>query len=243
MPVSQKMQSQLPGKGAPPKLPPPPAPFMVTWKDVACLGPIAIYIVYGYAALVLGPSLIGKNPLLLEALRGNTVAIIIGAAFAHVGRASILAVLLLPIPSLMVADPFLYWAGWRYGRRILMGSAPGGSKAEKRFLQMEHFFSRYGLWTIFLAYFLPLPTVLFYLAAGETHIPFWKFLAADLAGTLLWIGTNTALGWILGSRAVAIAQDISRYSLPVTIGLVVVLFGWALWQSDLTSGKPRQGGA
>lgn len=213
--------------------PPPPRngrPFATPslgLADIACLGPIVAYAIYGLLGTAATPSLVGTHPLLLEALRGATVGIVSAAAFAHEGKYALLLVLLAPIPALMASDPFMYWAGHRYGHAVLVGPK-ASPRRQAQLAKMEGLFARFGLLTIVFAYFLPLPSSLFYLAAGETGIPFWQFIIADLIGTIAWVGTLASLGWILGANAVTAATDVSKAALPITVIIIVIILTWAV---------------
>ena len=75
-----------------------------------------------------------------------------------------------------------------------------------------------------LAYFLPVPSAIIYAGAGWSGMSLRRFIALDLVGTLLWVGTNVGLGYGIGQSAVDVAKAISRYGLILTIALVVVVF-------------------
>jgi membrane-associated protein len=199
----------------------------VTVRDVLCVGPIVLSTIYTYAGIPLTPLLLGPHPVLLSALRGTEAAMISAGASARVGRAVLWQALVAPIPILVWVDPFFYWAGLRYGRRILDFYSRQDPRSARRIARGERLFARFGPWAIVLAPFLPVPSVLLYLAAGESRMRFWIFVVADLTGTMLWIGLHVSLGWFLGQSAVNVADAISRYGLWITIGLIVVVMALA----------------
>ncbi len=49
------------------------------------------------------------------------------------------------------------------------------------------------------------------------------FIVLDFIGTALWVGLLISLGWELGHHAVVVAQAISRYSLWISVGIVVIV--------------------
>src|ERR1700760_3774754 len=79
--------------------------------EIACVTGIAAKSVFALALLPLTPSLLGTDPVLLEALRGSTSALASGGAFARVGEASLPLALLAPLPTLLFITPFFWWAG------------------------------------------------------------------------------------------------------------------------------------
>ena len=107
-----------------------------------------------------------------------------------------------------------------------MGRAEGG--APQRGLRL---LERYGSWAVVLAYVLPVPSALIYAAAGWTGMSLRRFLALDLLGTALWVGLIVGLGYGIGRPAVHIATLVSRYSLWVTIGLVLAIVLWTTVRS------------
>jgi hypothetical protein len=89
------------------------------WADGLCAAGL---IANGLAGLVLGaatPSLLAHHDTLLEALSSSAVSIVTGGALARVGRASLLLVVLAPLCVIVLNDLFLWWAGRRWGARIV----------------------------------------------------------------------------------------------------------------------------
>lgn len=201
------------------------------WRDVLIVAPIVINSIYYYAGLPLNALFVGSRPVFLELVRGSTVAMISAGGFVRVGRAFLPATLLAPLLISMWTDPCYFFAGRRYGRRILEYYERNDPRWRKRIARAERFFRRFGVWTIVIAPFLPVPNAIFYLAAGEAGMAFVVFILADLLGTLLYIATFVAAGWFAGQHAVDIAQTITHYawwSIGATIVVVVV---WSVWSS------------
>src|SRR5215469_6540580 len=125
----------------------------------------------------------------------------------------------------------LLGAGRLWGEKIVL-ILSGNGKRGPRYLERV----RAGGWRItwplvVVAPFLPLPTTIIYVIAGVAGMHWVAFLVLDLIGELLWIGMLVGLGYALGHRAVVLAQEISHYSLWVTIGLVALVMGRQLWVS------------
>jgi membrane protein DedA with SNARE-associated domain len=199
---------------------------------VICVAVLAGQGLYSLLFVPAAPSLLGRSPVLLEALRASTAAMVAGGAFARVGRASLVLALVAPLLTLMMSDPFLWWAGRLWGPDVVQylgggGGARGGRRAERglRFLE------RFGSWAVVLAYVLPVPSALIYAAAGWTGMSLRRFLALDLLGTSLWVGLIVGLGYGIGRPAVHVATLVSRYSLWVTIALVLGIVLWATVRS------------
>jgi membrane protein DedA with SNARE-associated domain len=203
-------------------------------RDFLCLGPILAKSVYYYAGIPLGTALQFTKPLYAELLRGSTISLIIAGAFAAGGRLPLWAVLLAPIPYTMLTDPFYYWAGRRYGRPLVAYLEKHDRRWHRRARRAESFFARWGLWTILLAYFLPVPNDLLYFGAGDARISFWRFIAVDFVGTVMFIVLWVALGFVIGKPAENVADAVGQYSGRITIALVVVIVAFSMfsgWRS------------
>lgn len=189
-----------------------------------CIAGISVSAVYSLALLPVAPSLLGKDPVLLEALRGSTPAMVTAGAFARTGMASLVLALVAPLLTLMLFDPFFWWAGRLWGREAVSMFAGQGRRAHRNVDRAERWSERFGSWAIIVAYFLPIPSVLVYAAVGWTGMRLRRFLALDFVSASLWIAVNVGVGYAIGQSAVDVAKAISHYALYVTIGLVVVVF-------------------
>ena len=196
-----------------------------------CLAGIAAGIVYGLALIPVGPSLLGRDPVLLELLRGSTPAMVAGGAFARVGEASLLLAILAPLPTLLAFDPFYWWAGRLWGPRLVQCTGARTERGQRRIARVLRFTERFRGPAVVLAPYLPIPSFLVYAAAGWTGMGLARFLALDLLGALSWVGLNVGLGYAIGQGAADVAKTISRYSLLVTIGLVVAIVLWSAWRA------------
>jgi membrane-associated protein len=190
--------------------------------EIACVTAIAAKTIFALALLPLAPSLLGTDPVLLEALRGSTSAMAAGGAFARVGEASLVLAVLAPLPTLLFVTPFFWWAGRLWGPKaaaVLGGNHP---KAEKWANRSGAHLERFGGLAVALAPYLPVPSSFIYAAAGWTGMSLRRFMAFDLLGMLSWIGLIVGLGYAVGHPAVQVAKAISHYALLATIAVVVI---------------------
>lgn len=199
--------------------------------DIACWLAIVLSGFYYLAILPWRASLVGTHPVISELLNGSTESIIAAAAFAEQGRGLLATAILAAIPGLMKFDIIYWWAGRLWGERVI-GAFFGRSKRAPRYLAMVKERGWRFTWPlVIVAPFLPIPTTIIYIIAGIAGMGWLTFLVLDLIGTLAWIGVLTGLGYALGHRAVVLAQDVSRYSLWITIGLVVIVVARQVWVS------------
>jgi membrane protein DedA with SNARE-associated domain len=202
----------------------------VTRWDVLCVGPIVVLMLWNLVMTPFAPSLLGPHPVLLAVIRGSQSALLAAGAAARNGSAPLWLVCIGPLFILMLADPFLYWAGRRYGRKIVEVLAERDPRWRRRMARSEGWFRRWGVWAIAFGYYIPfVPATLFYLAAGESRMRFRTFILADLAGTLTWIGIHVGVGYAVGKTATDIAQTISRYGLWLALAIIVGAVAWTVY--------------
>jgi membrane-associated protein len=204
--------------------------------EIVCVSAIIAKSIFALALLPLVPSLIGTNPVLLEALRGSTSAMASGGAFARVGQASLVLAVLAPLPTLLFATPFFWWAGRLWGPKAAAVLGGGHPKAEKWAQRSGAHLERFGGLTVALAPFLPVPSSFIYAAAGWTGMSLRRFMAFDLLGMLAWIGLIVGLGYAIGHPAVQLAKAISHYALLATIVVVIVAMAIAVVRARRAAG-------
>ena len=188
-----------------------------------CAASLALIGVYSAAFVPAEPSLLGRAPVRLEALSASTAAMIAGGAFARVGKASLALALLAPLPTLLMAGPFLWWAGRLWGPEAAAYLGGRGPRGRPRVDRAVRALQRYGSWAVVLAYVLPVPSTLIYAAAGWTGMRLRRFFLLDLAGTSLWVALVVGLGYAIGRSAVHVTQAITHYSLVLTLLLAVAV--------------------
>ena len=190
---------------------------------------IAICAAYSLALWPLVPLLIGSHPLLLEFISGSTVAEVTVGAHSRLGELPLWFAVVAGVPGSMMFDWVFWWAGRRWGDRalhLLLGrdtSSRGVAKRDARAARLESMVTRFGPVAVVLAYYLPLPTLLIYIAAGTSGMRLRAFLALDVFGTLLWVGPIVGLGYAVGKPAVDVVHRIDHYSTLLTIAVVLVV--------------------
>jgi membrane-associated protein len=197
-----------------------------------CAGILIVQGIFRLVLLFATPSLIGTHPILLEALRGSTSSLVVGGAFARTGQASLVLALLVPLPTLMMSDPFVWWAGRLWGPELIELVAGRGASQRRGTQRAMRLIERARSWAIVLAPVLPVPSVIIFAAAGWTGMRLRRFLVLDLIGTFGWIALLVGLGYAIGRSAVNVAHKITHYSLLITIGLVVVSVVIGVWRGS-----------
>ncbi|GGV64871.1 MULTISPECIES: DedA family protein [Streptomyces] len=127
----------------------------------------------------------------------------------------------------VVGDSIGYAIGRKGGRPLL---AWLGKKFPKHFSEghvatAERSFEKWGMWAVFFGRFVALLRIFAGPLAGVLHMPYWKFLIANLLGGVCWAGGTTAVIYYVGVVAEAWLKKFSYLGLvaAVLIGLVSML--------------------
>lgn len=203
---------------------------------------IGLYVAYSLAMWPLVPALIGSHPLLLEIVGSSTLAEVTVGAHSRLGDLPLWVAVVVAVPGSMMFDWVFWWAGRRWGDRALhlvMGgdSSPRGvARRELRTARLERMAGRFGPAATVLAYYLPVPSLLIYVAAGLSGMRLRTFLALDALGTLLWVGPIVGLGYAIGKPAVDVIDRIDHYSTLLAIAVVVVVIAVQVRRRRSTAG-------
>jgi membrane protein DedA with SNARE-associated domain len=163
-------------------------------------------------------------------LPGET-ALIAAAVLAEQGHLDIRAVIAVAAAAAIVGDNGGYWVG-RTGGRKLVERAPLLRRVADRVLpQAERFFRRHGPKTVFIGRFVALLRWTAAWLAGIGHMPWWRFLAWNAAGGIVWA---LAVGLVAFSLGRAAADAIAHYGAYAGVAIVVVavlaLVGVHVWR-------------
>ncbi|MEU1163483.1 DedA family protein, partial [Streptomyces sp. NPDC005921] len=111
--------------------------------------------------------------------------------------------------------PLLTWLGAKFPRHF----------SEGHVATAERSFEKWGMWAVFFGRFIALLRIFAGPLAGVLHMPYWKFLTANLLGGICWAGGTTAVVYYVG----IVAEDwLKRFSyvglaLAVLVGLASML--------------------
>jgi membrane-associated protein len=203
---------------------------------------LGLYVAYALVLWPLVPALVGSHPVLLEFLSGSAVAEVTVGAHSRLGELPLWFAVIAGVPGSMMFDWVFWWAGRRWGDRALhlvlgRDSSPRGvARRQARSARLERMAERFGPAAVVLAYYLPLPSVLIYVAAGLSGMRLRTFLALDVIGTLLWVAPIVGLGYAIGKPAVDVVDRIEHYSTFLALGVVVVLLSVQVRRRRLGAG-------
>ncbi|MFD9934662.1 DedA family protein [Streptomyces massasporeus] len=127
----------------------------------------------------------------------------------------------------IIGDSIGYAIGRKGGRPLL---AWLGNKFPKHFSEghiatAERSFEKWGMWAVFFGRFVALLRIFAGPLAGVLHMPYWKFLVANVLGGIVWAGGTTAVIYYVGIVAESWLKRFSWLGLvaAVLVGLTSML--------------------
>ncbi|MCU9951092.1 DedA family protein [Pseudomonas solani] len=146
-------------------------------------------------------------------LPGDSLLFIAGAICANGAMDPIVLGALLMLAAIM-GDSTNYLIGRTTGERLF--NKPNSKIFRRDYLQRTHeFYDRHGGKTVTLARFLPIVRTFAPFVAGVGRMPYGRFLAFSVIGTILWVGGLVTLGYFFGNVPF-IKQNLS-------VGVVVII--------------------
>ncbi|OQR62755.1 hypothetical protein B6E66_16885 [Streptomyces maremycinicus] len=111
--------------------------------------------------------------------------------------------------------PLLAWLGAKFPRHF----------GEGHIATAERSFEKWGMWAVFFGRFVALLRIFAGPLAGVLHMPYWKFLIANVLGGIAWAGGTTAVIYYVGVVAESWLKRFSYLGLvlAVLIGLTSML--------------------
>lgn len=195
------------------------------WLDA--VPPTAVWIIVGAVICLesLGIPLPGEIVLVSATLlaTGGTVSPIAVGVAAALGA--------------VVGDSIGYAIGRKGGRPLFEWL---GRKFPKHFgprhlAHAERSFERWGMWAVFIGRFIALLRIFAGPLAGTLHMPYWRFLTANLLGGVAWAGGTTTVIFFLGKAAEA---WLSRFSwIGLLLAIVIGLLSMVLVRRRMGTGN------
>jgi Uncharacterized membrane-associated protein len=123
------------------------------------------------------------------------------------------------IAAAIIGDNLGYWVARKAAARCSSATGLTRSYAEKYLPRGERFFARHGGKTVFIGRFVAVLRVTTAWIAGISHMQWWRFLAWNAAGGIVWATTVSLVSYYLGDAA---ASAFSRYGLYAAGGVIVI---------------------
>ncbi|MEV6807004.1 DedA family protein [Streptomyces sp. NPDC017248] len=124
--------------------------------------------------------------------------------------------------------PLLAWLGRKFPRHFGAGHVATA----------EQSFQKWGMWAVFFGRFVALLRIFAGPLAGVLHMPYWKFLIANVLGGICWAGGTTAVIYYVG----VVAEDwLKRFSyLGLAIAVLIGLASMLILKRKTKKARPEQ---
>ncbi len=160
----------------------------------------------------------------------SPVLLLAGAAAASQPAIAFEALLAATTASVL-ADFAWFWAGRRFGRRVLALLCQISISPDSCVRKNELSFARRGARTLVVAKFVPGLATLAPPLAGALGMKARSFALFDAVGAALWAGAGIAVGWLFHDqigRLLLALSELGRAALWLLGGLILLYVGWRI---------------
>jgi membrane protein DedA with SNARE-associated domain len=176
----------------------------------------------------------------------SEVVVPLGGALASQGKLNLILVIVVASVANLAGSLIAFWLTRRYGERVVMSRFGRWLGLSRGHLKLaDRFFSRFGLWAVFVGRLLPIVRTYISFPAGVSKIGYVRFTLATLAGSIPWNFALAYAGYKLGQHYETVAATLGPFAIPIAIAVVILLvvawwFGRKLGEEEekvLTTGK------
>ena len=160
----------------------------------------------------------------------STPLLLACGALAKDGRVRVPWIVLTGVAACLIADNVWFLVGRLRGAKVLRLICRVALEPDSCVRQTETVYMRYGIRSLLVAKFVPgLNAVSAPLAAisGVSHT---RFVAYDAAGSLIWVGSITGLGYIFSGQLDKIWNFAARTGSWLALLLIGLLAAWIVWK-------------
>jgi membrane protein DedA with SNARE-associated domain/rhodanese-related sulfurtransferase len=156
--------------------------------------------------------------------------LVVAGALSAQGRISGLGALLACTLACIAADTGWYWAGHRYGGRLLGTICRLSLSPDSCIRQTQQRYLATGPRLLLVAKFLPGAGALSTVMAGWSGTRYRRFVGYDLAGSMIWGGTALALGMAFHRQVGRVLDALDRYGRLGLLVALAALAAYMLWR-------------
>lgn len=159
--------------------------------------------------------------------------VLFGAFLASQGRAEPWLVFAATWGGNVLTALMTYGLARRYGRAIFRTRIGHMVLRPGQLGQIERFYGRYGIWTIFLSRFLPGFRAVVPIFAGVSRFGFWRTALPLGIASAIWYGIVVVVGLVAGRNWRTIVDTFGQYSTALGIvgAVLVALVLWWWWRT------------
>jgi membrane protein DedA with SNARE-associated domain len=154
--------------------------------------------------------------------------LVVAGAFVAQGQIEPASLILVAVAASLIGDTVWYFAGRRYGYRILRTLCRVSIEPDSCVKQTENIFERWGAPSLMVAKYIPGFATIAPPLAGTTRVGFPSFLGYSAIAAVLWSGLPVALGVIFQAevgRALEWLEGMGTGAAMVIAAAVVLYIG------------------
>lgn len=149
--------------------------------------------------------------------------IVAAGILSHEGLAQWWLALPVCVLGVLAGDVVLYWAGRRWGERLLRWRVVGHVLTRARADWLKAAYREHAMKTVAMARHVTGLRAAAFLTAGIARVPFWKFILADAAAAAVTVPLAFGLAYFFTHQINAILADVHRVERWLALaGLVAV---------------------
>ena len=141
--------------------------------------------------------------------------------------------LVVVLAACLIGDTFWYYLGRRYGHAVLKLLCRLSFEAATCVIKTEGYFQRRGAITLLFAKFVPGLSTVAAPIAGQTGMPYPRFVVYDLAGSAVWSLAYLLAGFFFGDlakRSAAFFAVLGHFAVLIFVLMVFGLMFWKFWK-------------
>lgn len=150
--------------------------------------------VYGLLFLIV---FVETGVVVMPFLPGDSLLFVAGA-IAGIGALNLPLLLTVLFLAAVIGDNTNYWIGRSIGPKVFQWEQSRFFN-KQAFERTHAFYEKYGPMTIIIARFMPFVRTFSPFVAGVGAMTYSRFLAFDILGGLIWVGSLTTLGYFIGN--------------------------------------------
>lgn len=157
-------------------------------------------------------------------------------ALAATGQFNLALGIFLVVLACVVADMFWFYLGRRRGRQVMGFLCRITIEPDSCVRRTENMFTRYGLWGVLVAKFVPGLNTMAPPLAGMSGVNAGRFVVTDGIGALLYGSCFIGLGFLFKNEIEKIAAamaSIGGSALMLLLGLVALYLAYKYWRRRL----------
>lgn len=171
----------------------------------------------------------------LVVLPGTEVTMLFGGFNVDQHHLTLFGIVAIASIADIIGGVIIYWIGY-FGLHEVLNRLPGPLNVSNHGMERAHaWFERWGVPAVFVTRILPTVRAGGPWAAGVAQMPFWRYFAAMVAGTIVWMLALGLIGKAVGSQWPQWKSHLDY----VDYAAVVVIVGLIAWFLYARVWKPR----